>query len=97
MEKSQRSVELANRRFSDIILDGLKLFFQNYGTLILPLAFFQVLLIILDIFILTDLKWYIDSIGLNLSEILEKFADEVTLTESEWNLLTSFLLLNIIR
>lgn len=95
MEKSQRSVELANRRFSDIILDGLKLFFQNYGTLILPLAFFQVLLIILDIFILTDLKWYIDSIGLNLSEILEKFTDEVTLTESEWNLLTSFLFLNI--
>ena len=95
MEKSQRLVDHANKRFSDIILDGLKLFFQNYGTIILPLAFFQVLLIILDIFILTDLKWYIDSIGLNLSDILEKFADEVTLTESDWNLLTSFLFLNI--
>ncbi|MFX0080920.1 MAG: zinc ribbon domain-containing protein [Candidatus Hodarchaeota archaeon] len=95
MEKSQRLVDLANRRFSDIILDGFKLFFRNYGTLILPLASFQVLLIVLDIFILTDLKWYIDSFGLNISDIMDKFADNVSLTESEWNLITSFLLLNI--
>ena len=95
MEESQRSVDLANKRFSDIVLDGIKLFFHNYGKLILPLACFQVLLVILDIFILTDLKWYIDSMELNLSDILDKFAEGVNITESEWNLLTSFLLLNI--
>jgi len=76
-------------------LDGFKLFFQNYKTLILPLACFQVLLIILNIFILTDLELYVDSIGLDISDIMDKFADDVPLTESEWNLLTSFLFLNI--
>ena len=95
MEKSQRLVDHANKRFSDIILDGFKLFFQNYGTLILPLACFQVLLVILDIFILTDLKLYIDSVGLNISDILEKFTEGSTPTKSEWNIVTSFLFLNI--
>lgn len=95
MEESERSVDLANKRFSDIIVDGFKLFFQNYGSLIIPLACFQVLMIILDIFILTDLKWYINSMELNLEDIIDKFAENADLTESEWNLLTSFLFLNI--
>jgi len=95
MEESERSLDLANKRFSDIIVDGFKLFFQNYGSLIIPLACFQVLMIILDIFILTDLKWYINSMELNLEDIIDKFAENADLTESEWNLLTSFLFLNI--
>ncbi|MFW9881623.1 MAG: hypothetical protein ACFFG0_51815, partial [Candidatus Thorarchaeota archaeon] len=95
MEKSQRLVDLANRRFSDVIFDGFKLFYQNYGTLIFPLACFQVLLIILNIFLLTDLKWYIDSVGLDISEIMDRFVNEEIITESEWNSLTFFLLLNI--
>ncbi|MFX1345586.1 MAG: zinc ribbon domain-containing protein [Promethearchaeota archaeon] len=95
MEESERSVDLANKSFSDIIVGGFKLFFQNYGTLILPLAFFQIVMIVLDIFILTDIKWYINSMELNISDIIDRFAENVDLTESEWNLLTSFLFWNI--
>ena len=46
---SQRLVHLANKRFGDVLKDGFKLFSQNYKTLILPLAFFQVILIILNV------------------------------------------------
>jgi hypothetical protein len=95
MEESERSVDLANKRFSDIIGDGFKLFFQNYMPLIIPLACFQVLMIVLDIFILTDLKWHINSMELDISEIIDQFAEGADITESEWNLITSFLFLNI--
>ncbi|MFX1374858.1 MAG: hypothetical protein ACFFA0_03495 [Promethearchaeota archaeon] len=95
MEDSQRLVDLANKHFSDIIREGFKLFFRNYKTLILPLAFFQVLLILLNIFLLTDLKWYVDSIEINISDIMDKFTNNVPISESEWKELTSFLLLNL--
>ena len=95
MEKSQRIIDSANNRFSDIINNGFKLFFQNYGTLILPLAFFQIIVIILDIYLLTDLNWYIDSLSISISEIMEKFVDNATLTESEWNTYATFLLLTV--
>lgn len=90
MEKSPRFVDSASNRFSDIIIDGFTLFFRNYGKIILPLAFFQVMLIILDILLLTDLRWYVDSLGVSLTDIMEKFVDNVTLTESEWNLFATF-------
>jgi hypothetical protein len=95
MEKSPRIISNTSNRFSDVISNGFTLFFKNYGKLILPLATFQVILIVLDVFLLTDLRWHIDSLGLSISEIMDKFIDDITLTESEWNTFTLFLLLNL--
>lgn len=72
---SQKLINLANKRFGDVIRDGFKLFSQNYKTLILPLALFQVLLIVLNIFLLTDLSIYINSLGAEIPDITEDPAD----------------------
>ncbi len=72
---SQKLINLANKRFGDVIRDGFKLFSQNYKTLILPLALFQVLLIVLNIFLLTDLSIYINSLGAEIPDITEDSAD----------------------
>ena len=93
---SQKLINLANKRFSDVLTDGFKLFIQSYRAIILPLALFQVVLIILDIFLLTDIRWQIDSSGINVAFIIEKFVEATPLTESEWNTLNYFLLMNII-
>ena len=60
---TQRLMVLANKRFSEVLNDGFKLFIKTYGTLILPLAFFQVILILLDVFLLTDFRLYLDNLG----------------------------------
>lgn len=86
---------LANKTFTEILTDGFKLFIQSYKTIILPLALFQVILIILDIFLLTDIRWQIDSFGINFASLMERFVEGTSLTENEWNTLTYFLLLNI--
>ncbi|MFX0135956.1 MAG: hypothetical protein ACFFDN_20100 [Candidatus Hodarchaeota archaeon] len=91
---SQKLVSLADKRFSEVLTDGFKLFLKSYGTLILPLAFFQIVLIILDIFILTDIRWQIDSLGLAITEIMEKLTDTIPLTESEWSTLSYFLFMS---
>ena len=90
-----RLIRLANKRFSEIIAGGFKLFRQNYKRLILPLALFQVILIILNIFLLTDLRLYINSLEISVADILEKFAEGIEITESEWNILTSYLFLTV--
>ncbi|MFX1427942.1 MAG: hypothetical protein ACFFBE_15920, partial [Promethearchaeota archaeon] len=95
MENSQRLVDSASKSFWDIIGEGFRLFSKNYGKLFIPLAVFQIILIVLGIFVLTDLRWYVDSLSVDISEIMEKFIDNVTLTESEWNSLTTFLVLNM--
>ncbi|MCK4481169.1 MAG: zinc ribbon domain-containing protein, partial [Candidatus Lokiarchaeota archaeon] len=64
-----------NKRFGDVLRDGFKLFTRTYKTLILPLALFQVLLIVLNIFLLTDLSIYVNSLGAELPDITEDPAD----------------------
>jgi hypothetical protein len=97
MEKSsQRLTSFANKRFSEILSEGLRLFFKNYGTLILPLAFFQIILIMLDTLLLTDLKVYIDSIGINIGSLLEQVVEDVPLTASEWNLVSLYLIMSVV-
>ncbi|MHA2008801.1 MAG: zinc ribbon domain-containing protein [Promethearchaeota archaeon] len=97
MEKnSQKLVNLASKRFSDIVSDGFKLFVQSYKRIILPLAIFQIILIMLDTFILTDLKWYIDSLGISTATILDNLVEGTTPTESEFNLLTTFFILTLL-
>ncbi|MFX1281190.1 MAG: hypothetical protein ACFFA3_17700 [Promethearchaeota archaeon] len=95
MEKSQRIIDSANKSFGEIIREGFRLFSKNYVNLIIPLAVFQIILIVLDIFALTDLRWYADSLGVDVAEIMEKLLDNITLTESEFNSLTKFLLITV--
>ncbi|MFX1313294.1 MAG: zinc ribbon domain-containing protein [Promethearchaeota archaeon] len=92
-DNEDRLIRLAKKRFSEIIGDGFKLFGKNYKTLILPLALFQVILIILNIFLLTDLSLHVRS--LDISEIIDKSLENETLSESDINKLFSFLLLNL--
>ena len=92
---SRRLIDLANKKFGEILTDGFKLFSRSYGTLILPLAFFQVLIIILDTLLLTDLEWRINSLEISMSEIFDNFMGDEMPTESELNEMLKFLLLNL--
>ncbi|MHA2034978.1 MAG: hypothetical protein ACW98X_01005 [Promethearchaeota archaeon] len=97
MEKnSQRIANFTNKRFSEILSEGFRLFFQNYGTLILPLALFQVILIISDTLLLTDLKVYINSIGVNVADLMNRILEDIPITEEEWNLVSLYLLLSVL-
>ncbi|MFX0022303.1 MAG: zinc ribbon domain-containing protein [Candidatus Hermodarchaeota archaeon] len=91
-----RLANLANKRFKDIVNDGFKLFIKIYGKIILPLAIFQIILIILDVFLLTDFRYYISTLETNYSSIMDKLYDGLTLTASEWNFLGFFLILSYI-
>ncbi|MFX0001689.1 MAG: hypothetical protein ACFE9Q_13615 [Candidatus Hodarchaeota archaeon] len=97
MEKnSHKLINLANKSFSEILTDGFKLFLQSYRTLIIPLALFQILLIVLNVLLLTDLSWQIDTIGINIPDLMEKFIQDESLTESELNTLIYFLFMTIV-
>ncbi len=87
---SQQKVSLASMNFSEVLSDGLKLFFKSYKTIILPLAFFHVLLMILNVLILTDLRLYNESLAIGVTEILENYTVTNTLTESEMNVIFYF-------
>jgi hypothetical protein len=89
-------VNLANKRFRDILNDGFRLFIQTYGKLILPLAIFQIILIILDIFLLTDFRYYLSTLEATYTDIMDNFYDGLTLTPNEWNFLSFFLFLSYI-
>ncbi len=91
---SQKLINLANKRFGDVLRDGFRLFFQTYKTMILPLALFQILLIVLNVFLLTDLNWYINSLGLNLTEIMDEFIESTNITPEEMNRLVTYLILS---
>ncbi|MFW9877552.1 MAG: hypothetical protein ACFFG0_31070 [Candidatus Thorarchaeota archaeon] len=93
---TQKLVYLANKHYIDILKDGFRLFIRSYGTLILPLAFFQILLITLDIFLLTDFRLYIENLGITYDAIMEKLLANIALTEFEWNFLIYFLFLDVI-
>lgn len=97
MEKSSKGLtNFTNKSFSEIISEGFKLFIQNYKTLILPLAFFQVILIVLDTLLLTDLNVYINSIGINVVVLMDNILQDIPLSPSEWNLISLFLLLSLV-
>jgi len=97
MEKnSQGMLNIINKRFSDILSDGFKLFLRYYKTLILPLAIFQILVITFNILLLTDLKVYLDSLGVSFLDILDKIGESTPLTDGEWNLFSTFFLLNFV-
>ncbi len=94
-KKSQELIHLANKSFTEIISDGFKLFFKTYRRLIIPLALFQILLIALNVLLLTDFNWYINSLRASFNEIMDKFIENTPLTEGELNQLASFLFINL--
>ncbi len=96
MEISSRKFSnFAGKSFNESLADGFKLFYKNYGKLILPLAFFQILLIVLDTLILTDFKWYVESIGINVADIFTDLSDTSLIAE-ELNALTTYLLMSLV-
>ncbi|MFX1391235.1 MAG: zinc ribbon domain-containing protein [Promethearchaeota archaeon] len=92
--ETEQLLNLANKRYSEIFKDGFKLFRQTYGTLILPLALFQLVLIIINILLLTDFLVFINSLAPTYDSIMNKYLGGFTLTEAEWSFLSTFLLLD---
>ena len=92
---SSKFRNLAGKSFNETLVDGYKLFYKNYGKLILPLAFFQILLIILDTLLLTDFKWYVESIGINIADLFTDLADTALIAE-DLNALTTYLLISFV-
>ncbi|MHA2121927.1 MAG: hypothetical protein ACW990_12050 [Promethearchaeota archaeon] len=84
-------MSLANKGFSEVIRDGFRLFVRNYRTLIIPLAIFQIILLILNTFLLTDLNLHVNSIEINILDLME----QAVITESDLNAITRFLVLSI--
>ncbi|MHA2281252.1 MAG: hypothetical protein ACXAC5_10400 [Promethearchaeota archaeon] len=72
------------------------MFFRNYWKLILPLGFFQIILIILDTLFLTDLKVYINSLGINVADLITRVAEDTPLTANEWNLISLFFIMSFV-
>lgn len=68
MESNSR--RLANKGFGDLMKDGFKLFTRNYSKLILPLALLSVISIVLRVFLLTDLRWTVIQLGMDLDELI---------------------------
>jgi len=96
MEKnSYNLINLANKSFSEVLTDGFKLFIQTYRTLIVPLALFQILLIVLDILLLTDLSWHIDTLEITVTDLMDKLFEDIPLTENELNTLIYFLFMTV--
>jgi len=95
-DNSQKLIIFANKSFGDVLRDGFKLFSQTYKTLILPLALFQILLIILNVLLLTDLNLYIDSLGITTEGIMDRFIETTTLDPEEIRTLMIFFGLSIV-
>ncbi|MFX1575327.1 MAG: hypothetical protein ACFFB0_21535, partial [Promethearchaeota archaeon] len=74
-EDPQKLVNLANKRFSEVIGDGFKLFFRNFGYIIIPFAILGILSIFLKILLLTELESYIAELGRDLVEKMESTPD----------------------
>ena len=53
--ESNINIKIANMSFGNLLSEGLKLFKRTYWKILLPLALFQIISIILKVFLLTDL------------------------------------------
>ncbi|MCK4779695.1 MAG: hypothetical protein KAT57_05890 [Candidatus Lokiarchaeota archaeon] len=95
-EDTKKLVYLANKRYSEIIGEGFKLFAKNYRYLILPFAIFGVLAIFLKILLLTEFELYINELGRSISERLQTTTDISDFIESEFFLLLQYLILNFL-
>lgn len=95
-EDPKKLVNFANKRFSEVIGDGFKLFVKNYGYLILPFAILGIISIFLKILFLTELELYITELGRDLTEGMETTPDISNFIESEFMHLMKYLILNLL-
>ncbi len=95
-EDPQKLVNLANKRFSEVIGDGFKLFVKNYGYLILPFAILGIISIFLKILLLTELELYITEVGRDLIERMETTPDSSNLFETVFLPFMKFLIWSIL-
>lgn len=95
-EDPKRLVYLANKKYSEVIGEGFKLFAKNYRYLILPFAIFGVLTIFLKILLLTEFELYINDLGRSISERLRPPTDISEFIESEFFLIVQYLFLNFL-
>ncbi|MFX1410229.1 MAG: zinc ribbon domain-containing protein [Promethearchaeota archaeon] len=92
----QRLTILANKRFSEVLSEGFKLFIKSYGYIFLPFLMFSIISILLQIFLLTDLQWHLNSLDVSVSELMENLGDSDGLTDAEYNLLIRYFVLTIV-
>ncbi|MFX1315162.1 MAG: zinc ribbon domain-containing protein [Promethearchaeota archaeon] len=92
----QRLTILANKRFSEVLSEGFKLFINNYGYIILPFLIFSIISILLQVFLLTDLEWHLNSLDVSVRELMDNLGDSDGLTDEEYNLLIRYLVLTIV-
>ncbi|MFX1488098.1 MAG: zinc ribbon domain-containing protein [Promethearchaeota archaeon] len=95
-QNTRRLESLAEKGFKEILVNGFRLFTQNYKILILPLGFFQILIVVLNTFLLTNFSWYVDSLGINVMNLLDKLLETGDLTPGEWELISLSLILDIL-
>ena len=81
---------IANKRFSELLTDGFRLFFgRNWIKIIVPICFFYVISMLIRIVLLANANWDLILLG----EIVDPLAsvDPSTLTESQLNLMISYI------
>jgi hypothetical protein len=93
-QNTHRLESLAEKGFKAILVNGFRLFTQNYRILILLLGLFQVLIVVLNTFLLTNLSWFIDSLGIDVLALLDNLLEGGSLTASEWEMISLSLILD---
>ncbi len=76
---------LANKRFGEILSDGLSLFGRNYVKIIIPFAFFMIISKLLLALLLTDLNWNLFQLDISLEDISDILLDPSSITDAEYS------------
>jgi len=83
-----RRKSVSNKRFKDVISEGLYLFSKSYKTLIIPLASIFVISLIIKNLLVADLNWQLNLITPAIETIIQK--DPATLTNDDLNLMLEY-------
>ncbi len=96
IEDKQR---FANKKFDEIVVEGFQLFARNYIILIFPMALFLITSIILQIFLLSDLKWNEAVLYSQVSPIIDKISTDYNYipSDAELNLVINWFSLYILE
>ena len=89
METDKLNV-LAHKSFGNMLSDGFKLFKKCYWKIILPIAFFQIIWIVLQAFLLSDLMLLYHN---EMNELYESYDYNTTVDNNSIIIIYSFLLL----
>ena len=89
-----RVENFSNKRFSEVISEGVNFFFKNYLTLIVPLGLFLLISLIIKNLLVTDMVWQSLLLTPAIQVILDM--DPSALTEEHLNLMMEYLTLSLI-